>query len=185
MRHGEPEIPRRLNKINAQEFLRCLEIYKSCGILDTSKPKDELIDLFCDFKAVVSSDLKRSIESASLLTSQNALIIDSKFREIEDSFIPIPFIKLTPRAWSNIFILLWLAGIFELKKTFREGKLRARYCAEKLIALAEEHGRVLCVGHGFMNTYIARELILLGWRGPKRPGKRYWDYGVYHKNPPQ
>ncbi|MCI0506755.1 MAG: hypothetical protein L0Z73_11695 [Gammaproteobacteria bacterium] len=183
MRHGEPEIPNLSTKINSKEFQRCLEIYKSCRIQGNSKPGHGMVDIFREFKAVVASDLKRSIESASLLTSQSALIIDSKFREIEDSFITIPFIKLSQGTWSKIIILLWHAGIFELKKAIKDGKSRARYCAKKLAALAEEHGQVLFVGHGFINTYIARELILLGWSGPKKPGNRYWDYGVYRKNP--
>ena len=176
-------MPKLSNKINSTEFLECLEMYKSCGISETSKPKDNAIDIFKDFKAVVSSDLKRSVESASLLSSRGSLIIDSMFREIEDSFITIPFVKLTPRTWSNIFILLWFAGAFELKKAFREGKLRARNCAAKLASLAEEHGKALFVGHGFINKYIAEELNSLGWEGPKMPSKRYWDYGVYRKNP--
>jgi hypothetical protein len=181
MRHGEPDIPEVSDKLNAKEFLQCLELYRQCGILSTSKPNDNTIDRFKNFKAIVSSDLKRSIESASLFCSGDSLIVDSLFREIEDSFILIPFIKLPPKVWGNIFILLWLAGLFELKRAFRSGKARAKHCAEQLICLAEQHGKVLFVGHGFLNAYISKELRLLGWNGPKIPSKTYWDYGVYQK----
>ena len=182
MRHGEPNVLKLLNKINSNEFLECLKIYNTCGLLDASIPNDAMIEQFKDFGAIVTSDLKRSIDSAALISSQNSLIIDPMFREIDDSFISIPIVKLRPKTWGNIFILLWLIGMFELKKAFREGKIRARHCAEKLVRLAEEHEKVLFVGHGFINTYIARELKALGWSGPKLPSKRYWDYGVYQKS---
>ena len=181
MRHGEPDTTMLSSKISSQEFLECLEVYKGCGILDVSKPEDTMIELFSGFKTIVSSDLKRSIDSAILLSPRNNLIIDPMFREIEDTFISIPFLKLSPRAWSNIFILLWFIGMFELKEAFRDGKTRAKNCASKLVSLAEEHGKVLFVGHGFINTYIAKELSVLGWNGPKIPSKSYWNYGVYQK----
>jgi broad specificity phosphatase PhoE len=157
-------------------------IYKHCGLLDTEKPEDTVIVKFSNFKAIVSSDLKRSIESASLLSSGNSLIIDPMFREVEDPFISIPLLKFTIKSWYNIYILLWFFGLFELKSGIREGKTRAKACAQKLTDLAEEYGKVLFVGHGFMNKYIAKELNLLGWEGPKMPSKKYWEYGVYQKN---
>lgn len=97
------------------------------------------------------------------------------------AFFSIPLLNLTPAAWSRIFILLWFMGLLALKKGFREGRARAREGAQRLASLAEAHGKVLFVGHGFINTYIARELNLPGWHGPKMPGRRYWGYGVYRK----
>ena len=182
MRHGEPDVPALADRVSSKEFLTCLELYKSCGILDTDKPPDSAQEMFSHFKAIVSSDLKRSIDSASLLSSGTLLTIDPMFREIEDTFIQIPYLKLTPKSWSIIFILLWFVGALDFKKAFKKGKLRAKNCAGKLVGLAEEHEKVLFVGHGFINTYIAKELKLLGWDGPKSPSKRYWGYSVYHKN---
>jgi len=97
MRHGEPNVPKLLNKINSNEFLECLKIYNTCGLLDASIPNDAMIEQFKDFGAIVTSDLKRSIDSAALISSQNSLIIDPMFREIDDSFISIPIVKLRPK----------------------------------------------------------------------------------------
>ena len=184
MRHGEPDIPRLPDKVNSNEFIQCLEIYKNCGLLEHSKPHETTLAQFHDVKAIVSSDLKRSSESAARLISQQPLIIDPIYREIDASFFPIPLVKLSPKTWGNIYILLWLAGLFEFSKSFHEGKIRAKDCANKLVQLAEEHKKVLFVGHGFINKYIADELRLQGWKGPKLPSKGYWDYGLYEKNKP-
>jgi broad specificity phosphatase PhoE len=180
MRHGEPDVPKLADiRIKSREFAQCMEIYNNSGISGASKPEDTAIDKFNSFNAVVSSDLKRSIDSALRLCPEQALIIDPLFREIEGTYLRIPFFKFAPKTWGNIFILIWLLGLFEFKGSFKAGKVRARLCAEKLIALAETHGRVLFVGHGFVNTYIVKELISLGWDGPKMPNKRYWGYEVY------
>lgn len=181
MRHGEPDTSMLSGKFTSKEFLNCLELYRSCGLLDTSKPEEATIEFFSGFNTVVSSGLKRSVDSATLLSPRCSLVIDPMFREIEDTFISVPFIKLTPRTWSRIFILLWFIGVFDFKKAFRDGETRASNCARKLIHYAEERGTVLLVGHGFINSYIAKELIALGWHGPKLPGKYYWEYAVYQK----
>jgi hypothetical protein len=42
--------------------------------------------------------------------------------------------------------------------------------------MAEAHGTVLLVGHGLVNYLIAQQLRANGWRGPSKPGKRFWEY---------
>ena len=182
MRHGEPDISGFPDKVSANEWPTLLARYSECGIVDTEKPEHISNAMLKGCHTIVTSDLRRSIESASLLSSHHSFITDSLFREIEDAFIPIPFLTLAPKTWGNIFILLWLVGAFALKRAFREGKVRARHCAKKLADLASEHGKVLFVGHGFINAYIATELRSLGWDGPRIPSKKYWEYGVYQKN---
>jgi broad specificity phosphatase PhoE len=180
MRHGEPDVSMLDNsRITSTEFLKCLEMYNHSGLLHSSRPEASTIETFMEFSAVVSSDLKRSIESALLLCSQRSLIVDPLFREVKATFFKIPIIQCKPKTWGNIFILLWFIGLFERKASFRKAKVRAKSCAAKLATLADEHGRVLYVGHGFINTYIAKELLAMGWEGPKMPNKSYWGYEVY------
>jgi len=151
MRHGKPDVSALSDKVSSKQLVQCMEIYRNCGILDGDQAEDDSIKLFRQFEAIVVSDLKRSVESALLFSSHQALIIDPVFREIEDTFLPVPFFKLTPLAWGKIFILLWFVGIFRFNKAFKEGKVRAKICAKKLVELAEQHEKVLLVGHGFMN----------------------------------
>lgn len=186
MRHGEPEVPEFADRINAKAFRQCLDVYNRCGILESSRPASDTLSFFRDFSSVVASDRLRSIESAYVLSgSDEVLLIDPLFREIDDTFISLPLLKLKPQLWAKIFILLWYFGGFEFKKAFREGKARARECARKLADLAEAHGKVLFVGHGFINSYIASELRNTGWQGPKLPGKKYWEYAVYRLEEPR
>lgn len=181
MRHGEPALPELPAVVTSREFLRGLELYKACGIRAASQPGHATRQMFQQFPAIVTSDLKRAVESATCFAPYESLLIDTDFREIEDNFFQLPLLKLAPRSWSTLFILLWLVGAFRFKKAFREGRAMAQQCANKLQKLAQQHGRVLLVGHGFMNSYIAQALIAAGWSGPRLPAKHYWDYAAYIK----
>jgi hypothetical protein len=37
----------------------------------------------------------------------------------------------------------------------------------------------MLVGHGFINYFIAKELLSRDWAGPLKPGSNYWQYGEY------
>jgi broad specificity phosphatase PhoE len=76
-----------------------------------------------------------------------------------------------------------LFGFSRNGESLIDTRIRARQAAAKLIELAEGHRQVLLVGHGFMNRFIARELLRSGWAGPLKPGKGFWGYGVYEKPP--
>ena len=182
MRHGEPDVPELNGKIKASEFQDCLDIYNRCGLSERSRPDDAVLNFLKNHEAIVASDFKRSLESASVLSHRDSIIIDPMFREVERPYVQIPFFRLHPRTWSTIYILLWLLGFLNSASSFKEAKSRAKHCATKLIQLAEEHGKVLVVGHGFINAYIAKELRSLGWNGPGIPSKRYWEFGVYRKD---
>ncbi len=182
MRHGEPDVPELNGKIKASEFQDCLDIYNCCGLSGRSRPDDAVLNYFKDHEAIVASDFKRSLESASVLSHRNSIIVDPIFREVERPYVRIPFFRLRPRTWSHIYILLWFCGFLGSQSSFKEAKSRAKHCATKLTQLAEEHGKVLVVGHGFINAYIAKELRSLGWNGPGIPSKRYWEFAVYRKD---
>ena len=69
--------------------------------------------------------------------------------------------------------------IFYNAEHIAKAKERAALGAIKLQEYSEKYGTVILIGHGFINRFIARELLSRGWSGPKIPGNRYWAYGVY------
>ena len=60
-----------------------------------------------------------------------------------------------------------------------EAKKRAVEAVNILAELANEHKKVIFVGHGVYNRILASELRKNGWAGPKNPGSKHWSYGVY------
>lgn len=179
IRHGEPLLPQLPDRIRAREFPACMEIYDASGIRTDSRPARQYKQELAEYSTIICSDLPRSIESALQFCDQQDLTVSPEFREVEQGYLSIPWLSLSPQHWAKIFILLWLLGAFRYKYTFRQARKRAQRCAQKLIELAQSKGAVMLVGHGFMNTYIARELRAMGWSGPKQPGKGYWQFGIY------
>ena len=182
MRHGQAQLPEINDRITSRQFQECLEIYNRCALSTQSRPSDAVRQRFVDYGAIVASDLVRSVDSATLLSAQRTITIDPLFREVERPYIAIPGLRLRPRTWGNLIILLWWLGLLGGQRSFRDAKQRARQGAKRLAHLAEQHGKVLLVGHGFMNTYIARELRALGWLGPRIPAKKYWEFGIYQRH---
>ena len=75
--------------------------------------------------------------------------------------------------------MLWLLGYSANSESFKAAKARTKQAADKLEALAAEHGAVLLAGHGLFNRLLAKKLINRGWNGPKSPASGHWGYGVY------
>ncbi len=178
MRHGAVDIEIDRAWINGAEFPQLLVQYDQSTIRADSEPAKEALERFSDH-FIVSSDLIRAIASAQRFhpnAPQQRLAI---FREVDGAYLAIAWLKLSPKLWAVLFILMWLAGLFAYKQSIREAKQRAELAADVLEQLAEQHGKVLLLGHGFMNIYIARVLRQRGWLGPKTPAKRHWEFGVY------
>lgn len=83
-------------------------------------------------------------------------------------------------AWGVLLRCLSAVGFSRNGESLLMAKKRAQVAASTLIDVAHEHKNVLLVGHGFVNYFIAQELLARNWVGPSKPGGRYWEYGVYH-----
>lgn len=178
LRHGKPN---RIDsgKIKAEEIGLWIESYNSSALDLEFRPTKEAVEAaqHCDY--VVCSHLPRSIESANLLAVTEIHLIDEVFREAELPFSYIPWLKLMPMTWGLIFRVLWLCGLKTNSESVVYAKQRAAMGARKLIEIAQTNESVILIGHGFMNRFIAKELLAKGWRGPTNSGKKYWAFGVY------
>ena len=181
LRHGKPEIETS-GKLKASELHHWIKNYNSAGIHKNSQPSSKALELSKECKAVVCSDLRRSIESAKLLHIDKINHTDSLFREMGLPYGNWNTPKASPLFWATVFRLLWFCGYSSNGEAFSLAKSRALKGADKLEAIARDKGSVLHVGHGFMNKYISKALISKGWVGPKSPGRNYWEFGIYKYN---
>ncbi len=182
MRHGEPDVPRFSQRIKSCQLQDLWDLYNRCGLSRLSRPDGNILHMFQDCKAVVASNLKRSLESATMFTDQKAMIVNPLFREVDKPYFHVPFLRLQARSWAYLFILLWILGIMDRHSSFQEARDRARVCARELITYSEHYGHVLLVGHGIMNAYIRKELLHAGWVGPNTLHRAYWSYATLTRN---
>ncbi len=178
LRHGKPDIPEH-GKLRGNELHRWIELYNSAGIAPGFVPSQGAIEITSVCNTVVCSDLKRSIESASALGVKNINVIEPVFREMGLPFCNFPTLKLSPSIWAALFRILWFFGYSSNSESIHEARLRASIGANRLKEMAVNNGSVLLIGHGFTNRFIAKKLLSNGWKGPKNPGKKYWEFGKY------
>ena len=171
LRHGKPDIPP-LDKLTASGFRKWLQNYNASELSLSSKPTHEALVCASGSNAIVCSKLPRSIESANELNSAKVVLSDSIFNEAGLPSANWYGLKLSPKSWAVFFRVLWLLGYSRNSESIKEAKKRAVKAVKILSELANEHAKVLLVGHGVYNRILANELRKTGWAGPKNPGSK-------------
>ena len=178
-RHGKPYL-QHLTWITPLQMKDWIDIYNHADIMVEEVPS-ATIKKATESGVIVSSTFRRSMRSAQRLTLNRAYLVEEVFCEAGLPHANWRFPKLHPSVWGVVFRLAWFCGFCTNAETLAQTTARARNAAERLIELARENGSVFLVGHGILNMLIARQLLALGWEGPKRPGYRYWQISVYHE----
>jgi broad specificity phosphatase PhoE len=176
LRHGKPEFEWQ-RTVSGSDFRSLERAYDSAGIV--GNPPKESLGLVNHHKCVVCSDLPRSIQSAKALGANSIHFSSEIFREMNLPYFDNAPIKLPLNYWAILLRSLWFVGFSKNAESISIAKARAKEASKKLVELAGEHNSVLFVGHGFLNHYVAKELLANNWLGPRSPGKRYWEYGTY------
>jgi broad specificity phosphatase PhoE len=175
VRHGRPDF-RDGVPIAPRELRWWIERYNRAGVVDG--PPDAVVRSAAA-AIVVSSPTVRAVESASRLAQGRAVTTSELFREADLPHAQWQWPKLPPAWWVVLFRLAWYCGFGGQAETASAATMRAREAAEKLIALAEGGVAVLLVGHGIMNSMIAKQLLARGARGPRLTRSQYWGCSVY------
>lgn len=80
LRHGRPVFPS-FNKITPASFIDWVTIYNRSGLCFTAKPTDEALYISSQRKAVVCSELPRSIASAKALKINEVILTFGDFSD--------------------------------------------------------------------------------------------------------
>lgn len=178
LRHGMPKVDKD-RRLNAAEFGGWVSEYNAAGIDTDCRPPQPAIEQASKCNLVVCSNLPRSLESARALGIETIGICESAFREMDMPYANLQFPRLSLSVWSVLFRLMWVGGYSANAESFDAARERARNCAERLMVLASIHDSVLLVGHGSLNWFVARYLKSMGWTGPRKAPRKYWEFGVY------
>ena len=177
LRHGKPDMPHH-KSISPKKFGEWIDAYNGASLCPKHAPDSDILTLAKKSKAVVCSDLTRSINSA-LCLGVKPVCAAPLFREMELPYWSFPAPVLPANIWAFLFRLCWFAGLTSKAESFKDAKVRAASATDLLVKYAQEHHQIIFVGHGLLNRFIAKTLLENGWSGPKNPGKQYWQYGVY------
>lgn len=180
IRHGRSLLTES-DKMTCMEFKEWVGKYDFNGVFEESLYPSETLEKVTTAKIVLSSNLKRSVESARLLNTKVKIVSDCLFRETELPSIPTKLfnVRLKPNIWAVILRLLWFSGYSNECESFRQAKDRAGMAVQLLIDYAHEHKSIALVGHGFFNMLIAKELQKKGWKGKSKVSARHWNCTTY------
>ena len=181
IRHGKLKIDIS-GKMSASDFGKRVADYDRSGIDTEHKPTNEACERAKKCLFIVCSTLPRSIESARALNIENPDMTNHLFRECEMPYADWKYPALTGTSWAILFRILQLAGYTSNTESYKAIKHRVKECAEQLVKLSKKHESVLFVGHGAIIWFIHKQLLRMGWSGPQKSVKKYWEFGVYtHK----
>ena len=180
IRHGK-SMCTEMNRITCKEFKDWVEKYDYSGVFEEKSYPPVTLKKIATANIVITSDLKRSIESANLLNPNLKAISVPLFRETE---LPTPLTKmwglqLNSSLWAVILRCLWFSGYSRGCESLTNAKYRAEKASELLGEFAQEHTSVVLVGHGFFNMLIAKELQKTGWKGQKKTSSKHWSCTTY------
>ncbi len=146
--------------------------------IDTTPPDAAVQEILQQADYIVASNLSRTHDSLAVLGFTPDMT-DPLFDEA-----PIPssdghWLRLKPNQWLVWYRILWMLGLLRGDASFRAVRTRAQKAADRLIALAEEHGDVVLMGHGGINHLIGRVLRRRGWSVEEKGGVKNWGFWRY------
>jgi len=164
-------------KMDSFSLQKWVEAYDSAPIHANSLPSKEVETHAKNADLVLTSTLRRAIDSAGVLGvevhEQNPLFDEAGIPEVN-----IPFLKLKPKTWLVILRVLLLLGLGKKDTSLKASKIQAEAAAKRLLALSAEHERVVIVGHGGMNWLIRKALMQEEWTLEASTGHSNWGMTV-------
>jgi broad specificity phosphatase PhoE len=168
--------------VEARRVVALLEEADASGIRPDHPPPEALLSLVRDAGCFLSSDLRRSRESAALIAQGRPVRADPLYREIALRFSLPGKLRLRPATFFRVLRLLRQVGLHGDGESLREVRQRATAAAAALGTLAASHSAVVLLAHAMINRQIATALRRAGWQGPRRPDSRNWAATVYRRD---
>lgn len=185
IRHGKSLLTDN-DKVTIKEFTTWVDKYDYNGVFEETSYPSEALKKIAAANIVITSDLKRSIESARLLKPASKIISDPLFRETELPSIQSTLfdVRIKPSNWAILLRLLWFGGYSTGCESLSQAKYRAIMAAQQLIDYAREYQSVVLVGHGFFNMLITKELKKKGWIGKSSTSAKHWICTSFYTHSP-
>ncbi len=176
-RHGKPALSRAV-RLSRHQYRDWWRMYDAGGLADGQSPPDALRRIADEADVVLSSTLRRAVETASAVAGGKPITQEALFIEAALPPPPLPG-RYNPGAWGVAARAAWWLGLSGDEESRSAAEARAKMAALDLIARAEKGENVLLLAHGWFNRMIRPPLVQRGWRCTSDGGDRYWSHRVY------
>lgn len=174
VRHGKPALSRKV-RLTWKEFRDWWILYDEGGIKPGQKPPKKVIQFAREADVVVSSSLRRAVESAELAAGRAP---DRTLPGLVEAALPSPPLgplKLRPKSWGTVARILWYLGYSDGMENHSEARARANAVCDDLEGCAAEGRTVYVSGHGWFNRMVKGSLMARGWRCKSQNGDLHWS----------
>lgn len=174
VRHGKPALSRKV-RLNWREFRDWWVRYDEGGIKPGQRPPKKVIQWAHDADFVVSSPLRRAVESATLAAGRAPDLTLPGLVEAALPSPPLGTLKMRPKSWGTAARIFWFLGYSDGMESHREARARAISVCIQLEDCASD-GRIVYVsGHGWFNRMLKGSLMMRGWRCKSQNGDLHWS----------
>jgi phosphohistidine phosphatase SixA len=146
----------------AHELKAWVKNYDNAEIDLESLPDENLKKLVAKAGIIVCSTAYRTAQTAKVL----GVVAKEKnpmFNEVPIPDMDIPFFKFKAKTWLILMRVVMFLRLGGQKISLKRSKLQAEKAAQRLMALSEEYGSVVLIGHGGTNWMIRKALLKEGW----------------------
>jgi len=154
-----------------------IETYDEAPV-DTTSPDSAVFEAVSGAGWIVASSLRRTRDSLEVL----GFAPDETDALFDEAPVPqgrIGWLRLRPMQWLMYFRIRALLGWLLPQSDMRQLSRRAADAAEHLVIRANEHEKVVLMGHGALNHFIGKSLIQKGWKRSGKNGLENWSFSMY------
>lgn len=178
MRHG-PCAYRGAGWLAPSAVAKWAAAYDAAGLCSDATPPAAARQAADAAALILASDRCRAIESAHLVAPGRDYEASPLWREapLPDLTLGVPYL---PTAFSlGVSRVAWYLGLATGAESIAAARTRAAVAVTELEARCRTYGRVLLVGHGVFNRFLAAALRERGWRGPRRLSSGHWATATF------
>jgi len=179
-RHGKPALSRKV-KLTWRGYKDWWVKYDEGGLKSDQKFPKKLSKWVDKADVILSSPLKRSIESAELISGRSVDYVDNRLVE---AALPPPqlfSLKLRPKTWGTLSRIVWQLGWSGGMESRVEARARVNDMCDVLAEYASDGKIVYVSAHGWINRMLKGSLKKRGWKMKSQNGDLHWSFRRFER----
>jgi len=179
-RHGKPALSRKV-QLTWRGYKDWWVRYDEGGLKSEQKMPKRLTKWVEKADVIISSPLRRSVESAELISGRAVDVFDDRLVE---AALPPPHLfnlKLRPKTWGTFSRIVWQLGWSGGMESRAEARARANAMCDILAEHASDGKIVYVSAHGWINRMIKGSLLKRGWKMKSQNGDLHWSFRRYER----
>lgn len=180
VRHGKPALSRKV-RLTWRGYCDWWKQYDVGGLQLEQKIPVKVKALGEKADVVISSPLRRAIESAELLRDKEPDVI---WDDLIEAALPPPHLgplKFRPKSWGTWSRICWFVGFSDGMESHALARRRVEGVCDKLGTEAVDGKLVLITAHGWINRMIKGSLVKRGWKCTSQNGDLHWNFRSFER----